>query len=92
MLLPWPSVPPRLRPPQLRRQSCSLYPDSTSSTLPIAGIDILPRRSAHRDRLGDLLCWLSEALVFLHGGPYFCVSGIGNIDACIHLRCVPGHG
>jgi hypothetical protein len=88
MFPPWPPVLPRLHlhPPRLCRQSCSLYPDSTLSTSATASnIDILPpRHFAHRDCLGDLLCWSSQKLMFVHGGPYLRVSGIDATGVCIH--------
>jgi hypothetical protein len=93
-LPPWSSVLPHLHPPRLRHQSCSLYPDSTSSTLAIAGnIGILPHcRSTHHDHLRAPLYWSSQTLAFIHGGPYLRASGIGNTGACIHPRRVLGSG
>jgi hypothetical protein len=93
-LPPWSSVLPHLHPPRLRRQSCSLYPDSTSSTLAIAGnIGILPHcRSTHHDHLRAPLYWSSQTLASIHGGPYLRASGIGNTGVCIHPRRVLGSG
>jgi hypothetical protein len=78
--------------PQLHHQSCSLYPDSTSSTLAIAGsIDTLhPRSSVHHGHLRGHLCWSSQTHASIHGGPYLHEFGIVNTCACIPPRRITG--